>query len=112
MQWDDLMERLREGGLDPVEDDFVDDYGQFAARDVKSLRNRHFRCTFGRARLAGTTLEAYTFASEIEADDFLNLIRNGPGKWTRHRNVLLHVPPDAEEVLETIRPLLNRPMSE
>ena len=43
MQWDDLMERLREGGLDPVEDDFVDEYGQFAARDVRSLRNRYFQ---------------------------------------------------------------------
>lgn len=111
MQWDHLLARIREGGLDPVEEDFLDDYGQFAAGNVKNLRNRYFRCTFGRARVAGTTLEAYTFVSETEAADFLDLIRNDPGHWTRHRNVLLHVPANAGEVLETIRQLLDRPMS-
>ncbi len=103
MRWDDLLARLREAGMAPVEEDYLDDYGSFAARRHERLANRLFRCTYGRARIGGVTLEAYNFASEEEAVDFLDLVGHDGGRWARRRNMLMRVPSDSGELLERVR---------
>lgn len=106
MQWDDLLARLRDAGIEFTEREFLDDYGQYAARDDARLRGRYFRCTYGQAATGGTTLEAYAFASESEATDFLELMRDGSSRWARFRNMVLRAPTDAGDTLRSILELL------
>ncbi len=103
MRCDDLLTRMRGAGMAPVEEDYLDDYGSFAARRHERLANRRFRCTYGRARVDGVPFEAYNFASEEEAVDFLDLVGDDGGRWARRRNVLIRVPSGAGDLLERVR---------
>jgi hypothetical protein len=100
--WEELILRLSRAGLGPIEDDFIDDYGQFAARHIPRLRDRFFRCTRGRLIVENCRVEAYRFSSESEAEDFLMLMSGEGGRWAIRSTLVLRVEEDREELLDRI----------
>jgi hypothetical protein len=95
MTWDDLLERLAAAGLEPVEEIYVDNYGNTLPVEYPRFRGRVFRCARGVMECRGVRIEAYIFPSEVHLEDFLEVIGNDP-LWVAHRNAVFHFPePDS-----------------
>ena len=88
----------------------VDEYGQFITNNYDSLKGRHLRCTYGRILVDGSRLDVYRFSSEIEATEFIDLVKTeGISKlerWTQRRNIVFHVAGRNTHLTEEIIPLL------
>ena len=110
MQWDDLLKRLRQIGCNTVEEDYVDEYGQFITGDYDSLKGRHLRCTYGRILVDGSRMDVYMFSSEYEATEFIGLVKTESipkvERWTQRRNIVFHVAGRNPHLTEEIIPLL------
>jgi hypothetical protein len=102
MVWNDLLDRLNSAGLKPVEEIYIDNYGNMLPLDRPAFRGRYFRCARGVVRCRGIRVEAFLFPSKGNLDDFLEVIGSDPW-WVVHENVLLHFPEsDPETVGEMV----------
>ena len=106
MNWDDLLDRIRQAGSEPVEELFMDNYGTILKKEHPELRGRNFRCTFGLATVEGFRFEAYTFASSGDAADFLEVIDDGSG-WYGVSNMVFHDPKSDRTEMEHLLNLLK-----
>jgi hypothetical protein len=105
MPWDIVLDRLRQSGLDPRYEDYVENYGLYAVGEHRIPDDRRFRCTRGFARLDGAEVELIAFPSEDEALDFLALVER-EGGWTRQEKLLVRVSNANPRVEGAIRDIL------
>jgi hypothetical protein len=89
MTWDDLLERLSSSGLDPIEEVYVDNYGNTLPLEHPKFRGRVLRCARGIMECDGVRIEAYIFPSESQLEDFLEVLGEDP-LWVREQNVVFH----------------------
>ena len=82
---------MKSAGLNPVEEIYVDNYGNALPLDRPEFRGRFFRCARGVIRCGGLRVEVFLFPSEGHLEDFLEIIGDDPW-WVAHQNVLLHFP--------------------
>ena len=74
MIWNDFIDRMRRAGLEPYEEEFMDDYGVMAPTPYVVLEGRYFRCMFGAVRVNGFRFETYVFPSATDANEFQALV--------------------------------------
>ena len=105
MVWSELLDRMTSAGLNPIEEIYVDNYGNTLPLERPEFRGRFFRCARGIIRCGKLRVEVFLFPSEGHLQDFLEVIGDDPW-WVAHRNVLLHFPEsdpaDIENILEAI----------
>ena len=71
MVWNDLVDRLQSAGLNPVEEIYIDNYGNTLPLDRPEFRGRYFRCARGVIRCGDLRIEAFLFPSENHLQDFI-----------------------------------------
>ena len=91
MTWDDVLDKLKSAGLNPVEEIYIDNYGNTLPFDRPEFRDRFFRCARGVVECNGLRIEGYLFPSEGHLQDFIEVIGDDPS-WVAHQNVVLHFP--------------------
>ena len=101
MIWNDFMDRMRRAGLEPYEEEFMDDYGEMAARKYAVLEGRYWRCMFAATRVKGFRFETYVFPSVTDANEFEELMAEGV-RWRRRDNLVLHAEPEHLDQLESV----------
>jgi hypothetical protein len=101
MNWDEVLDRLREAGLEPVEDIYMENYGKVLAAQRAEFSGRHFRCAYGVIRATELRIEIFLFPSEGHLQEFLEVIGDDP-RWVSRANVLLHLPESDPATLGTI----------
>ena len=101
MVWDDVLARMRAAGFDPVEEIYIDNYGNALPLDLPEFQGRYFRCARGVMKCDDVRIEAFLFPSEGHLEDFLDVIGNDP-RWVVHDNVVLHFPGSDPEVIGSI----------
>ena len=101
MVWNDLLARMRSAGLSPVEEIYIDNYGNTLPLDRPEFRGRFFRCARGVIRCGDLRIEAFLFPSETHLQDFLEIAGDDPW-WVVHQNVLLHFPESDPAVVGSI----------
>ena len=106
MVWNDLLDRMRSAGLNPVEEIYIDNYGNTLPLDRPEFRGRYFRCARGVIRSGELRIEVLVFPSEGHLQDFMEILGEDPW-WVVHQNVLLHFaesdPAVVGRILEAIR---------
>jgi hypothetical protein len=85
-----MLEALRERGVHPREEEFVENYGLYAADEGRIPSDRHFRCTRGHALFDEADVEMLTFPSSDESREFLALVAD-EGGWIRKQRVLIRM---------------------
>jgi hypothetical protein len=108
MVWNDLLDRMKSAGLDPVEEIYIDNYGNTLPLDRPEFRGRFFRCARGVVKCGDLRIEAFLFPSETHLQDFLEVAGDDPG-WVAHQNVLLHFPEADPAVVGTIMEAIWKP---
>lgn len=110
MRWDRVLDRLRDLGFHPREEDFVENYGLYAIDERRIPPGRHFRCTRGHALFDGAEIEMLSFPSEDEALEFLTLVED-EGGWVGNHKVLVRTTgTDAslhDRILRSVREVLD-----
>jgi hypothetical protein len=91
MTWDDVLERLGDAGLKPVEEIYIDNYGNTLPVEYPRFRGRLFRCARGIVECRGLRVEVYIFPSEGHLEDFIEVMGEDP-LWVARRNVVFHFP--------------------
>jgi hypothetical protein len=91
MVWSEFLDRLKAAGLNPVEEVYIDNYGNTLPLDHPEFRGRYFRCARGVIRCGGIRLEAFLFPSEVSLQDFVEVLGEDPW-WIPRDNLLLHFP--------------------
>ena len=97
------MDRMRRAGLNPYEEDFMDDYGTMATRKYAVLEGRYFRCMFAATRVEGFRFETYVFPSATDANEFKELMAENT-QWRRRGNLVLHGSPEHLDQLDKVLP--------
>jgi hypothetical protein len=101
MIWNDVLDRLRESGLQPVEETYMEDYGKVLSADQPEFRDRHLRCAFGAVRCCGLRIETLLFPSESQLQEFVEIMGPDPW-WIPHANVIFHFPESDSETIDAI----------
>ena len=101
MTWNDVLERMKERGLKPVEETYMEHYGKILAAQRPEFQNRIIRCTYGKVRCAGLDLEIFLFPSENHLQDFMELMGDDPW-WVTRENAVLHFPVCDPEIVERV----------
>ena len=101
MTWDDLLDRMRSAGLNPVEEIYMENYGKILAVERPEFRGRNLRCAYGAAQCNGLRFETFLFPSEGHLEDFRDIIGQDPW-WIPHTNVILHFPESDPALVEKI----------
>ena len=101
MIWNDVLERLKDAGLDPVEETYMENYGKVLGAQRPEFQGRIIRCTYGKLRCAGIDLEIFLLPSETHLQDFMELMGNDPWLMIRE-NAVLHFPVCDPKTVETI----------
>jgi len=105
MIWYDVMARLKESGLNPVEETYMENYGKILSAQRPEFRDRIFRCAYGVVNVAGMNVEFYLFPDEIHREEFMDVVGGDPW-WLARENVVLHFPDSdpaiVAEVLDAI----------
>jgi hypothetical protein len=91
MIWYDVVTRLKESGLNPVEETYMENYGKILSAQRPEFRDRSFRCAYGVVKIEGIDVEVYLFPDEIHREDFMDLVGNDPW-WLARANIVLHFP--------------------
>lgn len=91
MTWDDVLTRMEEGGLHPVEETYMENYGKILSAQRPEFQDRYFRCTYGVVKCEEIQLELFLFPDEGQRNDFLEVIAGDPW-WLVRENVVLHFP--------------------
>ena len=101
MIWNDLLSRLRAAGLRPVEEIYIDNYGNTLPLDNPKFHGRSFRCARGIFHASKLNVETFVFPSEGDLQDFLTVIGNDPW-WVPYQNVVFHFPEADPETIGSI----------
>ena len=101
MVWNDLINRLRAAGLHPVEEIYIDNYGNALPLDNPKFRGRFLRCARGVLQAKNLKIETLLFPSEEDLQEFLALIGDDPW-WVPHENVVFHFPEADPEIIGNI----------
>jgi hypothetical protein len=101
MIWPDVLERLKDAGFRPVEETYIDNYGNALPLEYPQFQGRFFRCARAVIDCDGLRLECFLFPSEAQLHDFMDLIGDEPG-WIPSENVVLHFPPAAPAAIRRI----------
>jgi len=99
MIWYDVMARLNESGLNPVEETYMENYGKILSAQRPEFQDRTFRCAYGVVHIEGIDVEFYLFPDEIHREEFLDVVGNDPW-WLARENVVLHFP-DSDPAIVT-----------
>src|ERR1051325_11855494 len=91
MNWDDVIDRLTDGGCKPAEEIYMEHYGKLLAAQRPEFHGRYFRCTYGVILCGGVRLEVFVFPSEAHLQEFLEVIGDD-GRYLPVQNVVLHLP--------------------
>src|SRR5215468_11175920 len=89
MTWNDLMDRLKASGLNPVEETYMEHYGKVLAAQRREFRDRYFRCTYGAINCVGVSMEFFMFPWEGHATEFIELFGENRD-WSVYGNLVLH----------------------
>ncbi|HLQ79134.1 MAG TPA: hypothetical protein VK210_17375 [Terriglobia bacterium] len=89
MTWDDVLTRMENAGLNPVEETYMENYGKILTAQRPEFRDHNFRCTYGVVKCAGVEVELYLFPDEAHRIDFQNVIGNDPW-WFSRENLAMH----------------------
>jgi hypothetical protein len=101
MNWNDVLDRMRETGLPTIEDTYMENYGKILSMQRPEFRDRQFRCAYGQVTCGGMTIEAFLFPSESHMQDFLEILAIDPW-WISHGNIVLHFPESDPALVERI----------
>jgi len=101
MIWYDVMTRLKESGLNPIEEIYMENYGKILTAQRPEFHDRSFRCAYGAVKCVGVELELFLFPDEIQRDEFMDVIGSDPW-WIARRNVVLHFPECEPDILASI----------
>ncbi len=93
MTWNAFLDHMRPSGLNPHEEEFMDDYGLLATRKYPRLQGRYFRCMFAVTRIEEFSFETYVFPSPTDANAFEELMERDNG-WQRRENLVFHTDPE------------------
>ena len=99
MVWNELLDRLQAAGLKPVEDIYIDNYGNSLPLDRPEFQGRYFRCARGVIRSGGVRVEVFLFPADGYLQDFVEIVGADPW-WVAHQNVLLHFPETDPAVID------------
>ena len=91
MTWDDVLDRIRNAGFEPVEELYMEHYGKVLAVQRPEFRSRYFRCAYGVIRCGDQRIEVFLFPSEGHLQEFLEVIGPDPS-WISRGNAVLHSP--------------------
>jgi hypothetical protein len=91
MIWYDVMTRLKESGLNPVEETYMENYGKILSAQRPEFRDRMFRCAYGVVKIKGIDVEVFLFPDEIQREEFTDVVGIDPW-WLARGNVVLHFP--------------------
>jgi hypothetical protein len=89
MIWYDVMARLKNSGLNPVEETYMENYGKILSAQRPEFRDRMFRCAYGAVNIEGIDVEVYLFPDEIHREEFMEVVGNDPW-WLARGNVVFH----------------------
>ena len=89
MIWYDVMTRLKESGLNPVEETYMENYGKILSAQRPEFRDRNFRCAYAAVTIDGIDVEVYLFPDEIHREEFMDVVGNDPW-WLAHGNAVFH----------------------
>ena len=101
MIWYDVMKRLEDSGLNPIEETYMENYGKVLTAQRPEFRDRIFKCAYGLVRCGGIDLEVYLFPDEIHREEFMDVIGSDPW-WLARNNVVLHFPESDPAVVTKI----------
>src|SRR5688572_3337161 len=101
MNWNDVLDRMRESGLPTIEDVYMENYGKVLTAERPEFRDRQFRCAYGVVRCGGLRIETFLFPSEGHLQEFIEIIGHDPW-WVCYTNVVFHFPEADADVIETI----------
>jgi hypothetical protein len=101
MIWPDVLERLQSAGFHPVEETYIDNYGNALPLEYPQFEGRFFKCARAVIDCDGVRVECFLFPSEVQLHDFLDVIGDEP-EWIPWANVILHVPPADPAVIRKI----------
>ena len=91
MIWYDVIQRLNDSGLRPVEETYMENYGKILTAQRPEFHDRFFRCTCGVVKVEGIDVEVYLFPDEIHRSEFMDVVGNDPW-WLARGNVVVHFP--------------------
>ena len=89
MIWYDVMARLKNSGLNPVEETYMENYGKILSAQRPEFRDRMFRCAYGAVNIEGIDVDVYLFPDEIHREEFMEVVGNDPW-WLARGNVVFH----------------------
>ena len=101
MNWNDVLDRMRDTGLSTIEDTYMENYGKILSLERPEFRDRSFRCAYGRVTCGGIPIEVFLFPSENQLHDFMDIIPSDPW-WIPHGNAMLHFSESDPAVVEQI----------
>ena len=93
--------RLKESGLNPVEETYMENYGKVLSAQRPEFHDRYFRCTHGVVQAGGTSVELFLFPWNGHAEEFLEVVQHLPG-WFIHENLALHFSTSDQAVVRQI----------
>lgn len=108
MTWDDIIDRMRSAELSPVEEIYVDNYGNSLPLDYPEFQGRFFRLARGVVKCNGLKIEAFVFPSEGHLQEFMEVIGDDPW-WVVHKNIVLHFPVSDPAVVGNILDSISSP---
>ena len=91
MTWDDVLARMEDSGLNPIEETYMENYGKILTAQRPEFRDHYFRCTYGLMKCADIEVEVFVFPDEAHRNEFLEVIGNDPW-WLAHDNLAFHFP--------------------
>src|SRR5262245_14267900 len=101
MTWNDLIDRLRESQLEPVEETYMEHYGKVLSTQRPEFKGRYFRCTYGVVQCGKAHLELFLFPWEGHAEEFMEVVGQEAG-WFRRNNVVLHIQTRDSEAMQKV----------
>ena len=91
MNWNNVLDRMRDSGLPTVEDVYMENYGKILTAERPEFRGRHFRCAYGVMKCDGLQIETLLFPSEGHVQEFMEVLGDIP-RWVPFTNVVFHFP--------------------
>ena len=79
MTWDEVLTRMENAGLNPVEETYMENYGKILSAQHPEFRAHYLRCTYGVVKCGDITVDMFLFPDEAQRSDFLDVIAMIPG---------------------------------
>src|SRR5262249_10840535 len=108
MNWDDLVDRMRQAGLDPREETYMEHYGKVLSAQRSEFRDRIIRCTYGKVLFGESSLEVFLFPSEGHLQDFVE-VSGEDASWGSLENALFRVQTSDPSLARRIVQAISKP---